>query len=297
MGTSPVREMWSITAMISFISFLPNFVRAFNVPCLVPLLTLRYQNNVFKSIHRYKAISDDDLAFTPKFDNQLVYGMEVDDEGQLNTSFKEIKKKSGKDIVNVVESSASQDATASPVTTESQSTSIGAFEYERERAKIKKIPIISRKVPLGIKHAVSASIEPKDLSSIIWEMEKPADLVQNWMAESPARKQGVSPDPFGVVMWPGSILASQQMQKLDVKGKTVLILGAGTGVEAQAAALLGAKKVIATDINRFTIRLLDFGAEKMGLDNVIETTGTLNAENNLSLSSSKQTVSNLIFTN
>ena len=64
-------------------------------------------------------------------------------------------------------------------------------------------------------------------------------------------------------MWPGSILASRELMKQheSIANATVLVLGAGTGVEAQTAALLGANKVIATDINPLTLKLLDFGAK------------------------------------
>ena len=46
----------------------------------------------------------------------------------------------------------------------------------------------------------------------------------------------------------------------DTLYNAVLVLGAGTGVEAQTAALLGAKKVIATDINPLSLQLLEYGA-------------------------------------
>jgi predicted nicotinamide N-methyase len=76
--------------------------------------------------------------------------------------------------------------------------------------------------------------------------------------------------------WPGSILASREMElhKDEIKNKTVLVLGAGTGVEAQAAAMLGAAKVIATDINKLTLKLLKYGAEFAGLTDIIECQGT-----------------------
>jgi predicted nicotinamide N-methyase len=75
-------------------------------------------------------------------------------------------------------------------------------------------------------------------------------------------------DPFGVVMWPGSILASMELLKHHyrcpqsrIENKTVLVLGAGTGVEAQVAGLLGARKVIATDINQMAMRLLKYAID------------------------------------
>ena len=49
-----------------------------------------------------------------------------------------------------------------------------------------------------------------------------------------------------------------------------MVLGAGTGVEAQASAILGARKVIATDISKLTLKLLKHGAEQAGLGEIIE---------------------------
>lgn len=43
------------------------------------------------------------------------------------------------------------------------------------------------------------------------------------------------------------------------------------GVEAQAAAQLGAKRVIATDIHPTTLKLLQYGAEQAGLSSIIKT--------------------------
>lgn len=80
-------------------------------------------------------------------------------------------------------------------------------------------------------------------------------------------------DPFGLVCWPGSVVAAQEMKEYRslFANKRVLILGAGCGVEAQAAATLGAKRVIATDIHPTTLKLLQFGAEHAGLSSIIQT--------------------------
>jgi len=61
-------------------------------------------------------------------------------------------------------------------------------------------------------------------------------------------------------MWPGSILASKELirRKSQVQNATVLVLGAGVGVEAQCAAMLGASKVIAIDIAPLTLELLRY---------------------------------------
>lgn len=87
-------------------------------------------------------------------------------------------------------------------------------------------------------------------------------------------------DPFGLVVWPGAVIAVQEIQKLFsspslLQNKTVLILGAGSGVETIAMAQLGAKHVIATDIHPITLQLIRYSSKQLDLDHIISTQGTL----------------------
>jgi len=122
----------------------------------------------------------------------------------------------------------------------------------------------------------------------VWEWEKPAAVVETyWQVEnqglsihdqfssssSTATKKPML-DPFGLITWPGSVVAVHEMMRHSeeaVRNKTVLVVGAGVGVEAQAAAVLGAAKVHATDIHPTTQRLLRYGAEQAGLNDTIST--------------------------
>jgi len=138
----------------------------------------------------------------------------------------------------------------------------------RKKKKINgKIPVISRTVPLGINDVPYVTI---------WELENPSKLVEMWWAADMDSASTISKekigDPFGVVFWPGSILASRVLaeHKEEIYNSTVLILGAGTGVEAQASAMLGARRVIATDISKLTLKLLKYGADQAGLGGIIE---------------------------
>jgi predicted nicotinamide N-methyase len=158
---------------------------------------------------------------------------------------------------------------------------------ERRRGKIGRVPIISRTISFDIKvptelpgkkgsmaRVYSGRDEIKKLDKIktldvtVWEMDKPSDLIQEWWSIDESERNARVGDPFGVVMWPGSILAAKELMKLHhsprlkspIVNATILVLGAGTGVEAQTAALLGAKRVIATDINPLTLKLLEYGA-------------------------------------
>lgn len=122
-------------------------------------------------------------------------------------------------------------------------------------------PVRARAVP----------IDTKEIDTITaWELEDPSTMMEEWWADEEGKKELV--DPFGVIMWPGSILASKEMvhHKAQVANKTVLVLGAGTGVEAQCAALLGASKVIAIDISPLALQLLEFGAEEAGVGDIVE---------------------------
>ena len=61
---------------------------------------------------------------------------------------------------------------------------------------------------------------------------------------------------------PGSIIAARELYKQSktaVENKRILILGAGVGLEAQAAAMLGAEYVLATDIHPTTLQQLEYG--------------------------------------
>lgn len=147
-----------------------------------------------------------------------------------------------------------------------------SIEDDPKRAKLGKVPILSRTIPIEIKDPTglpregavaeggndSVGSDTKRLNVTIWEMDKPSDLIQEWWSIDESERNARVGDPFGVVMWPGSILASMELMKQHyshstskspITNATVLVLGAGTGVEAQTAALLGAKTVIATDIN------------------------------------------------
>ena len=142
----------------------------------------------------------------------------------------------------------------------------------------KQARILSRRVDIA-----------NNFSIIVWEWEKPAAVVETYwqvqqqglaLTKQKLRKNATSQsqilDPFGLVTWPGSVIAVQELllQQNDllptrlalVRNKTVLVLGAGVGVEAQAAARLGARQVIATDIHPTTLQLLDYGAKQAGPD-------------------------------
>jgi predicted nicotinamide N-methyase len=79
-------------------------------------------------------------------------------------------------------------------------------------------------------------------------------------------------DPFGLMNWPGSVVAVREMlkHKKQIKGAAVLVLGAGPGLEVQGATLLGAKSIVATDYNPDVLKLLRYCIQLNGLENVVQ---------------------------
>jgi predicted nicotinamide N-methyase len=146
----------------------------------------------------------------------------------------------------------------------------------------------------------------------VWEWEKPAAVVETyWQVQqqgltltkndSQTKKSNKSSsdeapsmmlDPFGLVTWPGSVVAVQELLLLQHQkpttfdkiffNKTVLVLGAGVGVEAQAAARLGAARVLATDVHPTTLQLLHYGAVQAGWAGVEETSTTIHSNSSSS---------------
>jgi len=141
-----------------------------------------------------------------------------------------------------------------------QSQLFATEERRREFIQLKRsrAPLLSRTVEVT-----------SDLALTVWEWEEPAEIVESyWEAEhrqvSAVGKASKILDPFGIVSWPGSLVAARELlsNRDSTVEKEVVILGAGVGLEAQAAALSGAKHVIATDIHPTTLQQLQLGVEK-----------------------------------
>lgn len=139
--------------------------------------------------------------------------------------------------------------------------------------------IMSREVPIFLQSKDNSESNLENSSYVfpngcitVWELDKPSDLINSHWSISASLGSNTRRDPFGVVMWPGSILASREMaaHQSEIENQTVVVLGAGTGVEAQAAAFLGAKRVLALDVNKLTLKLANHGAKFASLDHIIE---------------------------
>ncbi len=79
--------------------------------------------------------------------------------------------------------------------------------------------------------------------------------------------------PYWAFAWSGGQALARHVidHPHEVAGKTVLVFGAGGGVEALAAAKAGADRVVASDIDPFAVEALALNAELNGV--VVEATG------------------------
>ena len=133
----------------------------------------------------------------------------------------------------------------------------------------KEATLISRTLP----------VFPNGASITVWEWKNSAKVVNAyWDAQgqimATANRKPML-DPFGLVSWPGSVLAARELYQHAqeaVLNKTVVVLGAGVGVETQATAMLGPKEVIATDIHPTTLQQLEYGVAR---NDQISSTNTL----------------------
>lgn len=63
-------------------------------------------------------------------------------------------------------------------------------------------------------------------------------------------------DPYGCVLWPAASSVCRRLFEMDVSNLTLLELGTGTGLVSLTAAVLGAKRVVASDYNNFSLELV-----------------------------------------
>ncbi len=98
-----------------------------------------------------------------------------------------------------------------------------------------------------------------------------------WHDESPSTaRHPIAIDPgraFGSGSHPSTRLALAALQQLDLEAATMLDVGTGTGVLAIAAALLGARSVVAVDIDPAAVEIAAGNAQRNGVDDRMEVSG------------------------
>ena len=228
--------------------------------CGVMVFGLTHGNAQYLKIRRNvwsfpaTALSDDS-DFSPNFDGQLFYGLEQKPgEKEIVTTKSELREISAR--LNKQPSESDIDVTEDMQNNIVSENSSEAYSFQWGKSQYQLRP---RRVPLSdfIDGASDVTVLELDSSST-------QELVESWMMEDKEDIESRTDedfDPFGVVMWPGSIIASEELYRFEedglLKDKEVLVLGAGTGVEVQVAAKLGARRVTATDNNPMTLSILE----------------------------------------
>jgi predicted nicotinamide N-methyase len=94
-----------------------------------------------------------------------------------------------------------------------------------------------------------------------------ADVVALW--EAIEEERGVAPTepPFWAAAWPGGQALARYVldQPATVAGRSVLDLGSGSGLVAVAAALAGADRVVASDVDPFSHAAIAVNADANGI--------------------------------
>ncbi|WP_324273068.1 class I SAM-dependent methyltransferase [Blastococcus brunescens] len=94
-----------------------------------------------------------------------------------------------------------------------------------------------------------------------------ADVVALWEAIETERGVAPTDPPFWAAAWPGGQALARHVLDTPsvVRGRSVLDLGAGSGLVAVAAALAGAGRVVASDIDPFSHAAVPVNAEANGV--------------------------------
>jgi predicted nicotinamide N-methyase len=97
-----------------------------------------------------------------------------------------------------------------------------------------------------------------------------ADVVALWEAMEAERGAPAEDPPFWAAAWPGGqALARYVLDHPDVvAGRTVLDLGSGSGLVAVAALRAGAARVVASDVDPFSVTAIPLNAAENGVSGI-----------------------------
>ena len=224
------------------------------------------------STPRFGALSSNDNEPQFSLDGMLVYGNPMNPDG------KTVAVDSSK-LTSVVSRLGSRNS-SSLVGTQHEDSSSGNDAGDEDEDVLRGLPLRSRTVRIGsLKFGGARAKETEVLDITVWELKSPQELMEEWMyrqdgdgaeqqpggnQEDLQQHEDEDLDPFGCVLWPGAQLVASRLLRGDpvgpLAGRSVLCLGAGTGLEALAAEALGAESVVATDTNPVPLALLRRGA-------------------------------------
>jgi predicted nicotinamide N-methyase len=122
-----------------------------------------------------------------------------------------------------------------------------------------------RPVPVQFVHDHTRPARPSLVPEVTLQVA--ADVVALW--EAIEQERGVAPTepPFWAAAWPGGQALARYVldQPWTVAGRSVLDLGSGSGLVAVAAALAGADRVVASEIDPFGHAAIAVNAEVNGV--------------------------------
>ncbi|GAX25223.1 hypothetical protein FisN_5Lh306 [Fistulifera solaris] len=83
-------------------------------------------------------------------------------------------------------------------------------------------------------------------------------------------QQASGPGATGLAVWNSSLLLTRLLPLLSFRDTTVVELGCGTGLASLVAAMMGAKRVFATDGNPNVIKLAERNIQRNNMQNVVK---------------------------
>jgi predicted nicotinamide N-methyase len=110
-------------------------------------------------------------------------------------------------------------------------------------------------------------LEPVPLLPEI-RLHQAKDAFVLWERTEEAAGQAERPPPFWAFAWPGGLALARYLldHPAHVAGRTVLDLGAGSGLVAIAAALAGARSVLASEVDELAHAAIQLNAAANGVD-------------------------------
>jgi predicted nicotinamide N-methyase len=122
-----------------------------------------------------------------------------------------------------------------------------------------------RHIPVEFVHAHTRPVRPTLVPEVTLQVA--ADVVALWEAIEQERGTAPTEPPFWAAAWPGGQALARYVLDVPetVAGRAVLDLGSGSGLVAIAAALAGARQVVASEIDPFGHAAIAVNAEVNGI--------------------------------
>lgn len=137
---------------------------------------------------------------------------------------------------------------------------------------------VDRPIPAEFVSAHTRPVRPGLVPEV--ELLVAADVVALWEAMETEHGRSSTDPPFWAAAWPGGqALARYVLDHPElVAGRTVLDLGAGSGLVAVAAVLAGATAVLASDVDPYALTAITVNADRNGVGGITPVGDVLGGE-------------------